>query len=254
MRFFTIATLFFIFAIGAATPLWAVETHVTVRAKAHDAKFIGTSMGGVAVSIRDSHSNQLLAQGMITGGTGNTDILLKTPISRNQQISQGGAAAFTTIVDINQPTQVDIIVEGPLVAGASAGKQTKTVWLIPGHHLDQDGIVFDFYGLVVLARAPLPNQPVKVGQTITLKAFVTMMCGCPIEKDSLWPSEQFSVEARLFNDSGKSWRVALPFDGATGEFSSSWTAVEPGAYRVIFSASEDHQNNHGVAYGGFSVK
>ncbi len=254
MHIFKTFALGILLASVLATPVWAEETHITIRAKAHDAKFIGTSMGGVAVTIRDSRSNQLLDQGLITGGTGNTDILLKNPISRNQQISQGGAAAFTSTLDINEPTQVEITVEGPLSAEASATKQTKTVWLIPGHHLDQDGIVFDFYGLVVLAQTPLPNQKVKVGETIQLKAFVTMMCGCPIEKDSLWPSAHYSVTAQLLLDSGKSWQIKLPYSGTGGEFSTSWKVTEPGAYRIIFSASEDHQNNHGVAYGGFSAK
>ncbi|EAT14530.1 hypothetical protein HTZ97_14320 [Desulfuromonas acetoxidans] len=254
MRFFKIFTLCLIVTSFITTSLWAVETQVTIRAKAHDAKFIGTSMGGVAVTIRDTLTNQLLDQGLITGGTGNTDILLTTPVSRNQQISEGGAAAFTTSLDIDEPTQIEITVAGPLVAGTVASTQSKTVWLIPGHHLDQDGIVFEFYGLVVQAQAPLPNQKVEVGETIQLKAFVTMMCGCPIEKDSLWPSDTFSVAAYIINDAGKSWQIDLPFNGKTGEFSTSWTVKDADIYRVIFSASEDHQNNHGVTYSGFSAK
>nr|WP_320051296.1 hypothetical protein [uncultured Desulfuromonas sp.] len=237
-----------------SSPLWATETRLTVRAKAHDAKFIGTSMGTVDVSIYALPGHQLLASGAISGGTGDTDILLKKPIARNQTISTQNAAAFQTTLDINTPTQVEIVVNGPLVAGQSATKQSKTIWLIPGHHLDGDGIIFEFYGLVVQSQSPFPNQSFKVGEAVSLQAFITMMCGCPVQADSLWPADQFTAEALIRNDSDQQWRIPLTFSGKTGLFSATWRAPAKGAYQVIFSASEDHQNNHGVAFSGFSVK
>ena len=56
----------------------ATETKVMIRAKARDAKFIGTSLGGAHVIVRNKLNRQILAEGNTTGSTGNTDLIMKT--------------------------------------------------------------------------------------------------------------------------------------------------------------------------------
>ncbi|MBT5659166.1 MAG: hypothetical protein HOJ02_03315, partial [Rhodospirillaceae bacterium] len=61
----------------AALLLWAgtasaEPTRLTVRVMAKDAKFIGTSIGGARITIRDVDTGELLAQGVTEGSTGNT--------------------------------------------------------------------------------------------------------------------------------------------------------------------------------------
>jgi hypothetical protein len=240
--------------IMLSSPAFAEPTHLTIRAKAHDAKFIGTSMAGADVQITSVPGDQILAQGVILGGTGDTARLLTNPIERYQQLSTANAAAFTTTLDIDEPTQVKISVSGPKVAGASAANQSKTLWLIPGHHLDDDGVIFEFYGLTVATVSPLPNQPAAQGQPITLTAFVTMMCGCPIQQDSLWPAHEFTVEAWLWRDNTLVKRLPMAYSGKTGVFTTTFVPTAPGGYQITFSAAQDSRGNFGVSYGGFSVK
>lgn len=53
----------------------ATQTKITVRAKAKDAKFIGSTMAGALVVIKDSDTGEVLAKGFTTGGTGNIEVL-----------------------------------------------------------------------------------------------------------------------------------------------------------------------------------
>ncbi|HEX6202874.1 MAG TPA: hypothetical protein VF100_07720, partial [Thermoanaerobaculia bacterium] len=57
---------------AAAAAAAAEETAVTVRVLSRDAKFVGSSMGGARVTIRDAETGTLLAEGVTAGSTGDT--------------------------------------------------------------------------------------------------------------------------------------------------------------------------------------
>ena len=59
------------------TPTLAVPTDITVRVRAKDAKFVGDTMGGARVTIRDAETGELLAKGVTTGTTGDTSLIMK---------------------------------------------------------------------------------------------------------------------------------------------------------------------------------
>jgi len=63
-------------AIGVSAPCGAEPTDITVRVISRDAKFIGSSMGGVRITNRDADTGEILAQGMTKGGTGNTNRIM----------------------------------------------------------------------------------------------------------------------------------------------------------------------------------
>ncbi len=64
----------------------ATETKVMIRAKARDAKFIGTSLGGAHIIVRNKLNRKILAEGNTAGSTGNTDLIMKTPKIRGIQL------------------------------------------------------------------------------------------------------------------------------------------------------------------------
>tara|TARA_R110002096_G_scaffold238867_3_gene430442 strand:- start:81 stop:371 length:291 start_codon:yes stop_codon:yes gene_type:complete len=76
--------------LGAITSLvmafgiQAVDTTIVVRVLAKDAKFIGTSMGGAEVIIRDANTQEILAEGVTAGGTGDTGLIMTMPRARWQ--------------------------------------------------------------------------------------------------------------------------------------------------------------------------
>ena len=88
--------------------VFATETKVMVRAKAKDAKFVGSSIGGAHVIIRNAVNGQILAEGTTQGSTGNTDVIMKSAKERYTQLSDDKTAGFLAVLDIDEPTFVRI--------------------------------------------------------------------------------------------------------------------------------------------------
>jgi hypothetical protein len=63
--------LFSLLFLFIASSLWATETTIIIRAKAKDAKFIGSSIGGAHVVVKHQLTGEILAQGKTEGSTGN---------------------------------------------------------------------------------------------------------------------------------------------------------------------------------------
>jgi hypothetical protein len=245
-------TIFFLML--TATYSLAIPTQVTVRAKAHDAKFIGTAMGGVSVSITAVHSGTILAQGLILGCTGSTDTLMKNPVARGQMISNDKSAALVATVDIDEPTLVEVKVFGPQAGGATAVESSKTMWILPGHHVLGDGIVFDLYGFVVVPLTPYANTKVKTGATIELSTYVTMLCGCPISTGGTWDAKGYQVSAWIWLGDKLVKKVPMQLGSTDGVFSAPFTPESAGNYRIGFCVADPKRNNYGAAYTGIAVK
>ena len=65
----------------------AEPTDITVRVLAKDSKFVGTSMGGMRIILRDAHTGEVLATGVTKGGTGNTELLMHENRGRRAQLA-----------------------------------------------------------------------------------------------------------------------------------------------------------------------
>ncbi|HMQ00043.1 MAG TPA: hypothetical protein PKC24_09695, partial [Cyclobacteriaceae bacterium] len=113
----------------------SVETRIMVRAKAKDAKFIGSSMGGAQVNISNADTGELLANGIITGSTGNTDVIMKTAHERGKQLSDTETAGYEAVLQLSKPVLAHIEVLAPLGQRQSIVKSGTQVWLIPGKHI-----------------------------------------------------------------------------------------------------------------------
>lgn len=239
-----------IFAVSA----WAIPTKLTVRALAHDAKFIGSVVGGLKVVVKDFYTDRELASGMIMGGTGNTKLLMKQPVTRGLVRSEGkGTAKAIFTFDITKPLKLVVEVVGPMGAEANIHKEAKTTWLLPGQDIAGDGLLFELTGLIVHPHNPEAHEFFKLGSTLPISAVVTPMCGCPIKEDfPLWDAENFTVTATIYKGGQNIAELPLKYAGKTSNFSSTFTPKEPGGYQVIFTAY-DKQNNQGVGISGFVV-
>jgi hypothetical protein len=98
----------------AAPAALAVPTHITVRVQTKDAKFLGTSMGGALITIKDAHTGEVLTTGRTAGGTGNTTHIMKTPVTRGVPLSDDTAAKFSTTLDLDEPRLIEVTAYGPL--------------------------------------------------------------------------------------------------------------------------------------------
>ena len=155
--------------------VYAVPTHITVKVKTKDAKFIGTSMGGALVTIKNVDTGELLAKGVTQGSTGNTKLIMKSDWKRGVPISTG-AAEFKATIDIDEPTLIEVSAYGPLAQRQSANKVTVTQWVVPGKDIvEGDALMVEVPGLVVDVLSPPTHTKYKGATEVVIAANVAMM-------------------------------------------------------------------------------
>jgi hypothetical protein len=249
MRMKTVISLMF-----AATMLlvhtlsYAVPTTITVRVISKGAKFVGTSMGGVQITIQDALTKAVLAAGTTQGSTGNTDRIMKASTHRNAVLADAASARFTATIDINQPTWIEVRAYGPLAQIQSANTVSSTQWVIPGKHIDGgDAWLLELPGFVVDILAPPAHSTIKESpQTVRIEASVTMMCGCPIIPGGLWDAGKYEVSALVKKDGKDLESVPLAFAGTTSQFTGSIPVRGPGVYEVAVYAYDASNGNTGI--------
>jgi hypothetical protein len=251
------AALMIATALGAlaAGPVAAEPTDVTVRVLSKDAKFIGTSMGGMRIVLRDGQTGEILAKGVTAGSTGNTKRLMHSDGGRRAQLSDATAAKFDATLDIDEPRLIEVEAYGPLGQLQSAHRVTATQWVVPGAHLTGgDGWVLELPGFVVDVLAPPAHVKLPAGTgKVDLRANVVMMCGCPIEPAGLWDADKLQVKALVKRDGKKLATVDLPFAGATSQFATALPIDAPGVYDVVVYAHDPNNGNTGLDRTTFIV-
>ena len=173
-------------------------TRVMIRVASHDATIIGSAVGGVRITVRDAQTGSLLARGVQEGGAGDTRRLVIEPRTRGQHaFDTDGAAGFLAELALTRPTQVRIEAEGPLGTPHASQRVSRTMLLVPGHHVLGDGVVLELYGFTVDLLEPSADLHDVAGSEILVRARVTMLCGCPTEPGGLWDSTEYTIEARI---------------------------------------------------------
>ncbi len=254
MKRFTIAVLaaafLFVAAIASAQP-----TAVTVRVISKGAKFVGTSMGGALVIIRDADTGEILAQGVTEGSTGDTGKIMKEPYGRHGVLSSDGSAAFTAELDLEAPRRIEVSATGPLAQRQAANTVTATQWVIPGKPLTGgDGFLLELPGFVVDVLGPASHSMLgSAPREVTLEANVTMMCGCPVTPGGLWDADAFEVTAILFKDGVQVGELPLGYAGTASRFSGVWKVGEPGTYEAMVYAYDPADGNTGLDSTTFMI-
>ena len=229
-------------AAGAAQ---AQPTTIVVRARALDAKFIGTHVGGAQVMLTDARTGRTLASGTIEGATGDTPRLMVQPAARNAPLADADTAKFTAQLDLSEPTLVRAQVRAPAGMEASA-----TLWILPGRNIEGDGWVLTFPGLIVE-----PSAVVGADRKAVVHAKVALMCGCPIEPKGLWDSANYTVTAELTRKGSDPIRFPLTYAGTKSEFAAPTpAALPPGTWRLRVIAADATTPNAGVADTDVVVK
>lgn len=200
---------------GQGTP-----TRVMVRAASHDAKIIGSAVGGARITVYDARTGQRLAQGVQEGGTGSTEKLVVEPRKRGERVFDvDGAAGYLARLDLSEPTLVRIEAEGPLGTPHATQRASRTLLLVPGEHVLGDGVILELYGFTVELLEPSSDPTEFFGEEMPVRARVTMLCGCPTEPGGLWDSSDYTIEARILREDGSVVEKArLEFAGETSVY------------------------------------
>ena len=241
--------------VMAATSAQAVPTQITVRVKAKDGKFVGTSMGGVLITVRDALTGELLSKGYTTGGTGNTVRIMKTPASRGVPVSDESAAKFTATIDIAEPTYIEVTAYGPLAGLQSASKVSATQWVVPGKNITEgDAWLMEMPGFIVEVLAPPTHSMLSsVTQTVTIKANIVMMCGCPLTPGGIWDANKIEVKALLKKNGQQVGVLPMEYAGSPSQFSGTWSISDAGIYEATVYAYDAATGNTGINKVTFMV-
>ncbi len=233
-------------------------THVVIRAKAKDAKYIGTGIGGAFVVIRDHLSGEILAKGITSGASGNTDLLMKTAHQRYQALTDSLTARFDAKLQLTEPVFVDIEVRAPINRKNAEIKASTQQWLIPGKDITGEGIVLEIPGFIVDLVAPNTHQLIKQEElkagNLTFRASVTMSCGCPITKGGVWDANAIEVTAIIKKEEVKTGEVQLALTSQSNIFEGILPIKQKGNYEIAVYAYDKRTGNTGVDKINFVIQ
>ena len=242
--------LIFLAVIFTDATAIAAPTKVTVMVRAKDAKFIGSSMAGVLITVRNVDTGELLARGVTTGSTGDTEKTMKKPLQRGVSLSDEKSARFTATIDISEPTLLEIRGYGPLAQRQSAGTVSVTQWLVPGKHINSgDGILLEMPGFAVDILAPpahrqLPEE--ELPRKIEVRANIIMMCGCPVMPGGVWDANRLEVKVLVKKNGLPDGEFSLSYAEESSQFKGSLEVREKGVYQVTVYAYDPSNGNTGV--------
>ena len=129
-RFSVVMSLLFPLALPSHS--LADTTSLEVRVLSKGAKFIGSSMGGAQITIRDSDTGELLAEGRTRGGTGDTAKIMQNSAPHHSPVATEDAAVFAAELDLDRATRIEVTAYGPLAQRQAAQRVSLTQWVIPG--------------------------------------------------------------------------------------------------------------------------
>lgn len=230
-----------------------ILTRVTVRAVAHDAKVIGSGVGGARITIEDVATGRVLAEGVQEGTTGNTGLLVIEPRERGRlTYAADGAAGFTAVIPLAEPTRVRVTAEGPLGTPHATQQSSKTVLLVPGVDLTGDGIILELNGFTV--RIEEPAGPAGAGSPIAVRAHVEMLCGCELEPGGLWDADRVRVVARLVRDGRVVSEQELEYAGSPSTFVGEIVPTAAGPAELQVLALDPSRGNTGIARSPVTIR
>ncbi len=189
------------------------STRLLVRAVAQDAKVIGSNVGGARITVRELETGEVLAEGVQRGGTGSTEAIMHDRRFRGRTAygADPEAAAFVAELSLDRPTRVEVTAEGPLGTAHAAQRASKTLLLIPGVHVEGEGLILVLNGFTVEILYASRHRD----GTLGVRARVEMLCGCPTEPGGLWDAEEYRILARLVRDGQVLWERPMRFSGTS---------------------------------------
>jgi hypothetical protein len=243
-----VKTSSFFFCLVLPLCLVGRPTPVSISVLSQDAKFVGSSLGGMQVTIRDAMSNEMLASGKTVGSTGDTQLIMKESHKRDEVLRTTDSARFDTTLDLKRPTRVLIEATGPLAQLQSAATVSEVRVLLPGEDYSTgNGITMNLPGMVVDVLNPPAHLKTEMGSSVALTANITKMCGCPIGESTPWPVDRYEVKALLYQAGGDFLgEVPLEYAGKHSQFEGKVKPREPGAYEIIVTVFDPVTKDSGA--------
>jgi hypothetical protein len=234
----------------------AEPTHIEVRVLSRGAKFVGTSMGGAEVAIRDADTLELLAHGVTAGSTGDTAKIMQAGGGRHAPVSTPDAAVFRATLDLAAPRRLEVSAVGPGAQGQAKNRVSSTMWVVPGKHVTGgDGWILELPGFAVDVLEPPAHQRLRGAPLdVAVRANVVLMCGCPVEPGGPWDADRYEVRAVVLRNGARLREVPMRYAGQTSQFAADLTGLEPGVYEVVVYAHDPANGNTGLDRTTFMIE
>lgn len=234
------------------------STIVLVRVVAQGAMVLGSEVGGARVRITDVASGQILATGLQQGEAGDQNQIMRTPRLMEEPIySSRPSAAFTTILQLQKPTLVEISAEGPLAYPAALQRTSKTLLLIPGQDLTHDGIVLHLSGYLVQIEWPKPREGLIAKDDVKLRASVRTLSGSLVRPHGDWDSRKIRIYAEVLIGDRIIERLQMFYDEGSRTFEAPFFVPPskdvPDGIKLRVIATDLSTGNSGMDQANYPV-
>ncbi|MDF0677411.1 MAG: hypothetical protein P0120_24200 [Nitrospira sp.] len=234
------------------------STTVLVRVVAHGAMVLGREVGGARVTITDVTSGHILATGLQQGESGDQNQIMRTPHTMEEPIySARPAAAFTTTLELQKPTVVEISAEGPLAYPAALQRTSTTLLLIPGQDLTNDGVVLHLHGYLVQIERPKPREALIAKDDVKLRASVRTLSGSLVRPHGDWDSRKIRIYGEVLIGDRIVERLQLFYDEGNRAFEAPFfvppSKEVPDGIKLRVIATDLSTGNSGMDQANYPV-
>ena len=233
-------------------------TMVLVRVVAQGAMVLGRQVGGARVTITDVASGHILATGLQQGEAGDQNQIMRTPHLMEEPIySSRPSAAFTTTLQLQTPTLVEISAEGPLAFPAAVQKTSKTLLLITEQDLTHDGIVLHLYGYLVQIERPKPREALIAKDDLKLRASIRTLSGSLVRPHGDWDSRKIRIYGEVLVGNRIIERLQMFYDEGSRTFEAPFFVPPskdvPDGIRLRVIATDLSTGNSGMVQADYPV-
>jgi hypothetical protein len=242
-------------------------TTILVRPAARGGKFLGPDAANsdnqsALITLLNGATNEVIDHRYVSTlgkDPGPTDVM--APVSRAEPFATDpNTVGATFSLDIPLPTQLRVLVYGPLKHPDQARTAEARINLLPGVDIGspvKDAQLPTFPQGLVIEIPGLCISNVKhdlSGPKLSCSAKVTMMCGCEIHDDPtwFWPSGDFNIQLWTYTKSGALYQYSLQYDtkapNGPSYFCGAWDSLAAPGDSIVsawITASQPKMGNQG---------
>ena len=248
---YLIYTLFFMLICSTVQ---AQPTDITIHVKAKGSKFIGSSMGGARIVLKDAITGKILKEGKTAGSTGDTERIMKSKLKSTQPLSTENTAKYETTINIETPTLIEVEAYGPQASLQSRLKASARQWVIPGKDITEgDAFLLVLQGMAVGILSPVVSSSFEPGSKIEIVTNITMSCGCPVAPNGLWDSNDMEIKGMVSKEGRHVTDIDLSYAGKLSQFTGHINVSENGVYEIFVYAYDSENGNTGLDRTAFTI-
>ena len=180
------------------------------------------------MTITDVATGQILASGLQQGEPGDQSQIMRTPHLMEEPIYSGRIGGL--IHHHLEPRAPHIGGDRrgrPLAYPSALQRASKTVLLIPGHDLTNDGIVLQLYGYLVQVEHPKPGESLIAKEDVMLQASVRTLSGSLVRPHSDWDSRKIHIYGELLIGDRIVERLQMFYTGEKSRFEAPFFVPIP---------------------------